>query len=243
MKQFAADLHIHTALSPCAAGEMTPPAIVRTARQRGLNLIAICDHNTAGNAAATQDAAGRSLTVLAGMEITTAEEAHVLGLFPDAEAANAAADEVRATLPDADGDEPFGTQLLMGGDGEVLASEKKMLGGTSDFELAETVDLIRRYDGLAIAAHLDRPSFSVISQLGRMPEDTAFDAIEISAAAIFASRAREFSAYGLPVITSSDSHFLSAIGSCFTLVEMTEPTLDGLSAALQRLIEWRYYGA
>ena len=132
MKQFAADLHIHTALSPCAAEEMTPPAIVQMARQRGLNLIAICDHNAAGNAAATQDAAGHGLTVLAGMEITTAEEAHVLGLFQDAESANLAAEEVRATLPDADANgEPFGTQLLLDRYGGTLASEPKMLGATA----------------------------------------------------------------------------------------------------------------
>ncbi|MCX5684822.1 MAG: PHP domain-containing protein, partial [Planctomycetota bacterium] len=100
MKRFLADLHIHTVLSPCASEEMTPPAIVRAAVAKGLGMIAICDHNSAGNVRATQEAAGGRLSVLAGMEVTTAEEVHVLGLFPDAASAASAADEVLATLPD-----------------------------------------------------------------------------------------------------------------------------------------------
>ena len=81
MKRFLADLHIHTALSPCAEEEMTPAAIVRQAIRKGLAIIAICDHNTAGNTIAVQEAAGKDITVIAGMEITTVEEVHVIGLF------------------------------------------------------------------------------------------------------------------------------------------------------------------
>ncbi len=109
LRRISADLHIHTALSPCGSEEMTPPAIVAAALEAGLDMIAICDHNTAGNAAAVQEAAaaqaaagGPPLVVLAGMEVASAEEAHVVGLFPDAAAAERAAAEVRAVLPQAD---------------------------------------------------------------------------------------------------------------------------------------------
>ena len=61
-------------------------------------MIAVCDHNSARNVAAVQEAAGDHLVVLAGMEITTAEECHVVGLFPDAAAAEAAGAEVGASL-------------------------------------------------------------------------------------------------------------------------------------------------
>ncbi len=74
MNQFWADLHIHTALSPCGESDMTPETIVRMARHQGLRIIAICDHNTAGNVRAVQEAAGEELTVIAGIEITTVEE-------------------------------------------------------------------------------------------------------------------------------------------------------------------------
>ncbi len=102
MKSLACDLHVHRALSACAAREMTPPDIVATALERGLDMIAVCDHNSAGNAAAVQQAAGERLGVVAGMEITTAEEVHVLGLFPDAQTAASAATTVAASLPDTD---------------------------------------------------------------------------------------------------------------------------------------------
>ena len=103
-----ADLHVHTALSPCADDEMTPPAIVAAALAEGLAMIAVCDHNSARNVAAVQEAAGERLAVLAGMEITTAEECHVVGLFPDASAAQAAGAEVGASLaPVDDGYETF----------------------------------------------------------------------------------------------------------------------------------------
>ena len=87
VRSILADLHIHTALSPCADGEMTPPAIVHEAVMKGLGMIAICDHNSAANTEAVQKAAGGLLTVIAGMEITTAEEVHVIGLFPTVQSA------------------------------------------------------------------------------------------------------------------------------------------------------------
>ncbi len=120
LKRFRADLHIHTALSPCGSDEMTPAAIVAAASARGLDMIAVCDHNTAGNVLAVQqagEAAGGGLAVIAGMELTSAEEVHVVGLFPDAAAAERAAARVRSLLPQADPDyySFFGEQPLLGG--------------------------------------------------------------------------------------------------------------------------------
>ena len=234
MKTFAADLHIHTALSPCAFEEMTPVAIVQAAMREGLDMIAICDHNSAGNVRATQEAARGNTAVLAGIEITTSEEAHVIGLFPDATAACAVGDQVRATLPERrDASRKFGQQLLMNASGAVLGAESKMLSSASGFALHDAVKLIKKHHGLAIAAHLDRPSFSILSQLGVFPAQSDLDAIEISAAAAAASRAHEFRSFGLPVITSSDSHFLSDVGSCATVFDMLSAAFDELTLALR----------
>jgi hypothetical protein len=234
VKRIAADLHIHMALSPCGQAEMTPPAIVRAAIESGLDMIAICDHNTAGNTAATQEAAGSDIAVLAGMEITTAEEVHVVGLFPSSAAARAAADEVRTTLPEL-GDESrgFGGQPLMDAGGRVVGHETKMLAAASGLDLSEALDLIRRHGGLAIAAHVDRPSFSVISQLGMFPPDVVFDAIEISVAGTAAGREAGFAYLRLPMVASSDSHFLADVGSCCTKFELLEATFDELALALK----------
>ena len=245
-----ADLHIHTALSPCAAPEMTPPAIVAAAVQCGLAMIAVCDHNSAGNAAATQQAAGRSLAVIAGMEIMSSEEAHVVGLFPDAPSACAAGAEVAATLPDLKSwaTHPpsgvksrqrwlgHGDQRLMDSAGRVIGIEPKMLTVASRFTLSETVQLIHRHGGLAIAAHLNRPSFSVISQLGLFPEDAGFDAVEIFESPMFPTVPKP-ATYGLPALRSSDSHDLVRIGSTWTALKMRRPVFDELVLALRRTAE------
>jgi predicted metal-dependent phosphoesterase TrpH len=232
--EIKADLHIHTALSPCAAPEMTPPAIVAAAVRCGLAMIAVCDHNSAGNAAATQQAAGKSLAVIAGMEIMSSEEAHVVGLFPDAPAACAAGAEVAATLPDLKkSSRPLGPQSLMDSAGRVIGIEPKMLAAAARFTLSETVQLIHRHGGLAIAAHLNRPSFSVISQLGLFPYDAGFDAVEIFESPMFPA-ARKPATYGLPALRSSDSHDLIQIGSAWTALEMRRPVFDELVLAIKR---------
>ena len=177
-----ADLHVHTALSPCADDEMTPPAIVAAALAEGLAMIAICDHNSARNVAAVQEAAGGGLAVLAGMEITTAEECHVVGLFPDASAAEAAGAEVGATLgPIDDGYETFfGEQHVLDADGAETARETIALATATPLDVDAVVDLVHRHGGLAVAAHIDRQSFGVIGQLGFFPAEAGFDAVEVS---------------------------------------------------------------
>lgn len=236
MKSVAADLHIHTALSPCADREMRPPAIASEAVRKGIQVLAICDHNTAQNAAAVQAAAGSRVFVLAGMEIATAEDIHVLGLFPDAATAQRAGQEVRATLP-AQAPSAWGDQTLLDRDGREIGRETAMLAASSGFALAEALALVRRHGGLAIASHVDRPSFSVLSQLGVWPRDAAFDAVEVSAAGLAAGRDAALAKIGLPVVASSDSHFLADIGCVFTRLRMADISFGEVAAALKRPLE------
>lgn len=233
MNAYRADLHLHTALSPCGEDDMTPQAIVVQACTVGLDIIAICDHNTAGNAAAVQKAAGDALTVIAGIEITTVEEVHVVGLFPDAATALRVSSAVLATLPHATQEDAqrFGEQWFMQADDHIRACETRLLAAASTFDLSDAVALIKRHDGLAIAAHIDRPSFSIISQLGFLPDDAHFDALELSAAAVRAGRVKEFTRYGRPLLASSDSHFPDDIGLCHTVFTMRAPTFQELALA------------
>ena len=246
LRYATADLHVHTALSPCASAEMTPPAIVRAALARGLDMIAICDHNSARNVAAVQEAAARGaqeghegrLTVLAGMEISSAEEVHVLGLFPDATAAEAAGVEIRRTLPEAgDGYGAFfGEQPLMSADGRVLGAETAALALATSLELDAVVDLIKRHGGLAVAAHIDRKAFSVFSQLGFFPAEAGFDAIEVTRfTGDDSPRMAEFKALGLPITSSSDSHYLEDIGSAATGLTVAVPSFAEVALALAGL--------
>lgn len=251
MNSYLVDLHIHTALSPCAAEEMTPPAIVRAATDGGLGMIAVCDHNAAGNTAVTQEAARRappaksSVTVLAGIEITTAEEVHVVGLFASSAAAVAAAEAVRATLPEhtLESRSRFGEQRLMDASGQIVGYEDRMLAAASTLDLAAVVRLIRRNHGVAVAAHVNRKSYSVLSQLGLFPSDVEFDAIEVFSpcgprpAGAGTEQPEEvaagFRSLGLPVIASSDAHFLADIGRARSKARMEQPTFDELVLALR----------
>lgn len=235
LRRFLADLHIHTALSPCGADEMTPPAIVAAALERGLALIAVCDHNSARNAAAVRDAAGDALAVLPGMEITTAEEAHVVGLFPSVEAALAAADEAGRGLPEADADYTtfFGQQSVLAPDGSRLGDERRSLALATGLALDDAVALIHAHDGLAVAAHVDRRSFGVIAQLGFFPAAAGFDAIEVSRFAL--QRPEKLEAlweYGLPIISSSDAHYLEEVGAACSQVTAAAATFVETAAAM-----------
>jgi predicted metal-dependent phosphoesterase TrpH len=243
LRSFRADLHVHTALSPCAAEEMTPPAIVGIALARGVDVIAVCDHNSAGNVEAVQQAALAAqaarpgedgLTVLPGMEITSLEEVHVLGLFPDVPAAKRVSARLRELLPTADPEYYafFGEQPLLAADGRWLGIESAALAAATPLDLTETVDLIHSAGGLAIAAHVDRKAFGVLSQLGFFPMDAGFDAVEVSRQLGSGSpRLEEFAARGLPVTGSSDGHFLEDIGTGITDLRLAEPTFAELVLA------------
>jgi predicted metal-dependent phosphoesterase TrpH len=231
-----ADLHVHTALSPCADGAMTPPVIVGSALTEGLGMIAVCDHNSARNVAAVQEAAGDHLCVLAGMEITTAEECHVVGLFPDAAAAEAAGAEVGATLDAADeGYETFfGEQHLLDAAGLETGRETLALATATPLSVDAAVALVHRHGGIAVAAHVDRPSFGVIGQLGFFPDEAGFDAVELSRHVPAGSeREAEFQVHGLPVLHSSDAHYPGDVGAARTAVTCERPSFDELALAIR----------
>jgi PHP family Zn ribbon phosphoesterase len=237
LRSYLADLHIHTALSPCASDEMTPPAIVAAATKAGLDVIAISDHNAAGNVAAVQQAArdaGNGLTVLPGMEITSAEEAHVLGVFPDLESAEGAAAELRTLLPLAGCDyyARFGDQSLLASTGHPAGTEAAALAAASPMDLTSTVEFIHRLGGLAIAAHVDRKAFSVYSQLGFFPKEAGFDGVEVSRRVLSDSPClEEYSGLGLPLVGCSDSHYLDEIGTAATELRLAAPEFSELALA------------
>ena len=234
MKPFSADLHIHTALSPCADDDMTPPAIIEAAIKAGLQIIAICDHNSTENTAAVQMAAQDEITVIPGIEITSSEEAHILGLFETTEAADAVGHLVVSSLPNAHPGKPRGRQIVMNEHGRPLRLEPHRLFLASKYSVAGAVDLIHNHGGIAIPSHVDRPTFSVLSQLGILPPDVLFDAIEVSPTAHRAGRSSAYEATGYPVVVSSDSHFLTEIGCCRTFFSMDLCSFAGLKQAIHR---------
>lgn len=180
--EFRADLHIHTCLSPCADLLITPYRIVEKAASLGLNIIAICDHNSAENVeVAKRVAKEKGINAISGIEITSSEEVHILGLFGDIEDALKMQDIVYENLQLGENDEEvFGMQVIVNEKDEVLDFNKRLLIGATRLSVNKIVETIHSLGGLAIAAHIDREGFGIIGQLGFIPPELKLDALEIS---------------------------------------------------------------
>jgi len=234
--EFRADLHIHSCLSPCADLFMTPRNIIEKAASLGINLIAVCDHNSAENIAVTQDIGRtRGITVVPGMEITSSEEVHLLGLFSNLDSAYAMQAQVYEHLQQGENDEDaFGMQVVVNEEDEVLGFNKRLLIGSTDLSVNRIIALIHEFQGIAIASHIDREGFGIIGQLGFIPPETNFDALEISSQTGMDKASERFGMYrSIPWITSSDAHRLDDIGRKTTGLYMHHATFDELRLALE----------
>ena len=236
LKVFNCDLHIHTCLSPCAELDMHPLALVQKARATNLDMIAICDHNSSANVPyVIKAAAGTDLKILPGMEITTSEEVHLLALFDSLSALAKLQALIDQHLFGENDEKRFGIQAIVNETGEVEGINNQLLIGATDLSLEELIDHIHKLEGLAIAAHIDRESFSVLSQLGFIDDNTHFDALEISRLTVIAKarvKYNDLSHYSF--ITSSDAHFINDIGTSVTKIVLREPTLAELRMALKK---------
>ena len=182
MKTYRADLHVHTVLSPCAEIEMIPPLIVEKALERGIQLIAITDHNATGNIYSVQKAAaGKGLIVWAGMELQTKEEVHVLCLFDTLEQSQALQEYVSPRLsPIENRPDFFGEQFVVDETGDFVRRETQLLLTSANITLKEAWEQVSSLGGLLIPAHVNRKAFGLIANLGLVPEDIPIRVLEIS---------------------------------------------------------------
>jgi len=236
---YHADLHLHTCLSPCGDIDMSPKAIVSKALEKKLDIIAVTDHNTVGNVQAVMDAAkDTALTVLAGMEITSKEEVHILAIFPTLELAKCVQDQIFPTIPDSDSEDYIEEQILVNGEDEVEGFCSKLLLSATDFSIKKLVNMIHESKGLAIAAHIDRQAFGIIGQLGFIPPRIKFDALEISWRESLFAAGEKYSDYSnFTFITSSDAHYIEDIGKIHTVFKLAEPSFPELATALAGTVE------
>jgi predicted metal-dependent phosphoesterase TrpH len=232
IKEFKADMHIHTCLSPCADLDMSPRNIIREAKRKGLDIIGICDHNSAENFPAVEKSAvEEGIKVIGGMEITSREDVHILALFGYEQDLFLMQEAVYSKLHGVNDEEKYGMQVVVNEYDEVLSFNNKLLIGASELSVEEVVDLIHQFDGIAIAAHVDREGFSIISNLGFIPEDLDLDALEIIKPSEIdkINKGRDF-----VFITSSDAHFIHDIGKRFSCFLMQERTFEEIRKCLSR---------
>ncbi|MEI6972696.1 MAG: PHP domain-containing protein [bacterium] len=214
------DLHIHSCVSPCGALAMSPAAIAAAAVAAGMDGIALTDHNTALNTPACAEACRRAgLAFLAGVEVCTAEELHVLCLFDSVEVALAFGAELYAQLPRVlNRPDKMGDQIYVDVDENILGEVELYLGTGCAWSLTDVCHRVQARGGLFIPSHVDRPHNSLLSQLGRIP-DLPYDALEATpgyaAAGIPESVWQRY-----PRIMASDAHHLRDIGRRFVELDV-----------------------
>jgi len=213
---------------------MWPGEIVAAALRKELDMIAICDHNSAENVAAVMEAsAATGLTVLPGLEITSKEEVHILGLFDHPEHTAGMQELVYEHLAGENNAAAFGSQVVVESDGTMRGYNHRLLIGATSLSLEQIIRAIHDHRGLAIAAHIDREGFGILGQMGFIPTGLRLDALEISSNVSLEDARAAFPDYGdYPFLQSSDAHTPDAIGTGMTPLRMEAATFDELALAL-----------
>ncbi len=232
MKKYFYDLHIHSCLSPCGDDESTPNSIAGIGELNSLDIMALCDHNSCKNCPAFFEACLRhGVLPVAGMELTTAEDIHMICLFPDLERAMEFDRAVYGRLMKIKNREDiFGKQLICDSEDNILGSEEFLLSNATDISVEEAPALAESFGGICYPAHIDRDANGIISVLGTLPEKPSFSCVELRDGA----RLEEYSqSYGLEqkkVVINSDAHYLWDIKeqSDFILMdEISDPKRAG----------------
>ena len=233
MRIIHADLHIHTCLSPCAELEMSPRGIVSAAVNKGIDMIAICDHNSTENVTAVMEASHlTNLVVLPGVEITSKEEVHIAGLFGHPDNAARIQSLIYEHLEGENDESAFGMQVVVEADGTVLGYNERLLIGATDLSLEEVVQAVHSRGGLAVAAHIDREGFGILGQLGFIPPDLSLDALEISTRMGLSDARSTYSGYSdYTLLQSSDAHVLDAVGRGRTALMVESASIEELKLA------------
>ena len=229
------DFHIHSALSPCGDADMTPNNIVNMALVCGLDMIAVADHNTAGNVAATMKVGEEAgIIVVPAMELETAEEIHVLCLFPSlGDVLRFEEEAVRPALPPiANRKEIFGEQLLMDENDQIIGEDPRYLINATAISLEGLPSLLAQYNGVAVPAHIDKATKSLVGNFGMVGDYMGFKSFELS------RRVQEGFIEGTPglgtraykYIHNSDAHYLQDIGehSGKNILNLSEKTAKSL---------------
>lgn len=228
--KFAYDLHIHTVLSPCGDDDMTPNNIVNMAILKGLDVIAITDHNSCANAKACIECAeGTDLLVLPGLEVETAEECHMVCLFAAIEQAMQMEEYVEKSLPKIKNrPDIFGNQIIMDSNDTETGRKENLLVTATALSVNKTAELARSLGGVPIPAHIDKSAYSVISNLGFIDDSCGFKTVEIknpnkTEELYLPHRLERFR-----IIHNSDAHYLWDISEREHFIEAERLTKEGI---------------
>lgn len=211
MNKYYYDLHIHSCLSPCGDDDMTPNNIVGMGILNGLNIMALTDHNSCKNCPSFYKAAERQgIIPVAGMELTTAEDIHVVCLFPELESAmefDCFIQKHRMLIPNRT--DIFGFQYITNENDEIIGEESHLLSNATDIMIDDVEKTVSSFSGICYPAHIDRESNSIIATLGTFPENAAFNIAEFNNRNnIDKFNGKYLALNNKTKIVSSDAHYL-----------------------------------
>jgi PHP family Zn ribbon phosphoesterase len=234
LKSFRAELHLHTVLSPCAEVEMIPPLIVQETLDKGIDIIAVTDHNATANIEAVQKAAlGTSLLVLPGMELQTVEEVHSLCIFEGLDQVIQFQKWVSKALPKIENrPDYFGEQFVVDETGELIRREEQLLLVSAEISLTQAWQKVDELGGVFIPAHVDRKAFGLLENLGLVPTDIPLHTLEISRnikSSEAVSRYPQLKGYSF--LKGGDAHRLDEIIG-FNQFNLEKPTFSEIKKAL-----------
>ena len=210
MRRFYYDLHIHSCLSPCGDEDNTPNNIAGMAKINELDIVALTDHNTAKNCPAFFEACERlGVVPVAGMELTTSEDIHVVCLFEhlsDALAFSDHVDTVRLKIKNRP--EFFGEQLILDGMDHLVGTEPYLLSNATGISIECVKDEVTSFGGVCYPAHIDRDSNGIIAVLGTIPDVKEFSFYELHSAELKKEYSQKYGIDENKFIVSSDAHCL-----------------------------------
>lgn len=234
MTKYFYDLHVHSCLSPCADDDMTPNNIAGMSALKGLNIVALTDHNSCKNCPAFFEACKRQgLIPIAGMELSTAEDIHIVCLFSELDDAMAFDAEIeKHLLPIKNRPEIFGNQIITDSEDEPVDIEERLLISATDLWIADAIELARRFGAHVRPAHIDRESNGIVSVLGGIPSEYRFGIFEFNDKSNIEEYKKQFPYLSEErILVCSDAHHLWDINEADNFIMIDD---EPYSSALVR---------
>ena len=228
------DLHLHSCLSPCGDDEATPDSIAGMGELNGLDIMALTDHNTAKNCPAFFKAAKRhGIIPLGGMELTTAEDIHMVCLFDRLDNIMAFSEYIESRrIPIKNRTDIFGNQLICDDEDNIIGTEENLLSNATTVSLDEAPELVKSFGGVCFPAHIDRQANAILAVLGAFPEKPCFPVCEVHAS----DKTDEYAErYGKRIVSSSDAHYLWDIREKDKFIELDSDCENAAGAVISYL--------
>lgn len=228
------DLHLHSCLSPCGDDEATPDSIAGMGELNGLDIMALTDHNTAKNCPAFFKAAKRhGIIPLGGMELTTAEDIHMVCLFERLDNAMAFSEYIEGRrIPIKNRTDIFGNQLICDDEDNIIGTEENLLTNATTVSLDEAPELVKSFGGVCFPAHIDRQSNGILAVLGAFPEKPHFPIAEVHDCGKISEYAEK---YKKQIVSSSDAHYLWDIREKSAFLELDAAREEAAGAVISFL--------